>query len=294
MSSIVSAQRTSPESRSRFLLVALPTFLILGILGPSVEASSAGASNKWSEYFPKIIGESCSTKLPPSSVTDGSKTVATSSREVATLASIGDSSHREVFTFRDTISSRPSDSNPTGESALKPISSTQVLKYLLLSNGTVQAPLESQVGLTTELTFRGYLVFPSFADIRSGKGDNATLSFSLTPTTSAGIAQMKAITQDHVKSLLGYETLDVNGILRKTLSTATGTFRNVVGVREITTALVLQNMVNKNHVAAMEDEVIDSYGTIRTVWYAPDRGEVSLWSYSRNLRLIIESTKCEV
>jgi hypothetical protein len=273
--------------------VVLIVTLSLTVIGTTGGASTTKMPKEWVSYFPTVAGMTCNLTFPPSSTTEGSNIVTTTGHETETLTSISSSSEGKVFAFRNTVSLRQSDSDPADKPTIAPITDTQTLKYLLLSNGTVEAPLENQVSLKSEFGFQGHLILPSISSIESGQSDSATVHFNFSPATPAGDAQVEAITKGHVKSLIGLLKIRISGILRSSLTTPSGSFSDLIGLRETLIRYTVQNAITPQTASEIDSElIIAARANQRTTWYAPGRGVVSLWNVSSAGKRTIENTVC--
>ncbi|MBW4078637.1 MAG: hypothetical protein HIU84_09060 [Acidobacteria bacterium] len=188
---------------------------------------------------------------------------------------------------------RQTSNSPAYKPLLAPISSTQTLAYLLLKNGTVEAPLENQLSLQHEVSYRGHLLFPSIAEMKSGISDVSTLHFALSPLSSTGVAEFELLTKGHVKTVMGVESMRISGDLRQSITTPSGTFHNVVGLRESITNFRVENAINAQVATALDSAVLkDSGVNTTTIWYAPGRGAVSMWTVSSTGKTTIEDSHC--
>jgi hypothetical protein len=274
-------------------VVTLIATMALTATGATAGASTTKMPTQWVSYFPTAVGRTCSLTLPPASTPEGTNIVTTTGHEIETLTAISSSAQGKVFAFRNTVSLRESDGDPADKPAIAPITATQTLKYLLLGNGTVEAPLENQVSLQSEFGFQGHLILPSISSIERGQSDSATVHFNFSPSTPSGDAQVEAITKGHVKSLIGLLRIRISGTTRNSLTTPIGNFKDLIGLRETLIRYTVQNAITPQTASEIDSELIaPAHADQRTTWYAPGRGVVSVWDVSSTGKRTIENTVC--
>ncbi|MGC2484714.1 MAG: hypothetical protein WA359_00515 [Acidimicrobiales bacterium] len=265
---------------------------LLALSSTVAGSSPQVAPESWSAYFPRDIGTSCGTTLPAQSSTVDSNVTTTNGSIVSKLISVRTTSNGTIFTFRATLKVRETESN-SETPPFAPITSTQTLEYVLLKNGTVEAPFQKQVNFQDEASVRGHFLFPSIADIKEGITETTEMHFSFSPSTPAGAADFEELTKGHVKTLIGTQDVQVSGELRKSIVTPSGTFRNVVGLRNVTKSVAIQNAVNPQIATQLDAEFLEeARESTTTIWYAPGRGTVSIWYVSPAGKRTIEDTRC--
>jgi len=283
------AQDSTSRRWSVFVGAALMVTLVATCTGPSALA----ASKSWIDYFPKDVGRSCRIELPSHSMRQGSSVITFSGGEQTKLLSIGRSSEGSLFTFRTTIHAKQADSVPSDNPGIAPISSTQIVEYLVLKDGQFEAPLENQIDLQGEFVYRGHVVYPSIASIASGKSEATHLSFSYAPSTPTGVADMEALTKGHGKILEGVVDYRVSGLLRDSLHTPNGTFHGVVGLDVDPIGFTVLNAVNTSTASTLAADFEKSASAeTTTIWYAPGLGSVSVWQRATSGKTVVADAHC--
>jgi len=271
-------------------LVALSIVLVSMTFAPLVSIGSAETSESWTSYFPTAIGRTCTLTLPPESTSNGTGAVTTKGTQVETLLAVDATRGGKEYTFRMKIVMYQSETAPIVPAALSSTTFAQTVKYLVLKNGTVEAP---QVSEQNEFGFTGHLVFPSIANIAKGKSASSQLHFWYSSSTPAGLQSIEAVTKGHVKSLKGTIQYRVSGTLRGSISTPSGIFHNVIGLRETMTKVLVLNANSPQIATELEAELRDSVqATTTTFWYARQRGMVSRWDVSSDGTKTVEDPVC--
>jgi hypothetical protein len=282
-------------------LVALSLVLISMTTAPLVTDGSAGTLPSWKSYFPtkSDVGRACTLTLPPETASDSAGVVTTTGTQDETLLAVDATRAGEVYTFRMKVVTHQTQGAPIVPASLSSTSPnqtlrfTQTLKYLVRNNGTVEAPLENQQSVQSEFGFKGHFMFPSVADIAKGQGESSQMTFWFSSSTAAGRASIEAVTRGHSKSIEGSLEVGVTGILRGVINTPSGTFHNVIGLRETTKHIIVLNATSPAIATMLQQEMRDAdQTTITTFWYAPHRGMVSRWDVSSNGTKTIEDTVC--
>ena len=299
---MMSQWRGAPVVRSSVGLIAALLFVLVVMApGPFATASSAGSPQSWKAYFPTRagIGRACTLTLPPESTSDATNTVTTTGTQVDTLVAIKSIHSGDVYTFRLKVVTHQTTSAPVVPAAMTSTSPpqtlryTEILKYLVLKNGTVEAPLENQESVQSEFGVKGHLFYPSMSDIAKGKSTSGLLHFWFTSSTTSGVASIEAVTKGHAQSIRGSLMERVTGIFRAKITTPSETFRNVIGLRQTASRLRVLNAISPQIATALEEEMRDVVqSNTTTFWYAPSRGMVSRWNVSSDGTKTVSDTVC--
>jgi hypothetical protein len=271
-------------------MVVLSIVLVSMTSAPFVSVGSAGTSESWTSYFPTAIGRTCTLTLPPETTSSGTNAVTTKGTQVETLLAVDATRAGEEYTFRMKIVMYQNETAPIVPAALSSTTFDQTVKYLVLKNGTVEAP---QVNEQNEFGFTGHLLFPSISDIAKGKSSSSQLRFWYSSSTPAGLQSIEAVTKGHVKSLEGTIEYRVSGTLRSSISTPSGIFHNVIGIRETLAKVLVLNANSPQIATELEAELRSSaQATTTTFWYARQRGMVSRWDVSSDGTKTVEDPVC--
>jgi hypothetical protein len=268
---------------------------------PFVTVSAAGGPQSWKSYFPPKtdIGRTCSLTLPPETTSDSAGAVTTTGTQDETLLAVDPTNAGEMYIFRMKVVTHETQGAPILPASLSSTSPTQTLRYtetleyLVRNNGNVEAPLENQQSVHSQFGFKGRFLFPSMSDIARGKSKSSQLTFWFSSSTAAGRASIEAVTKGHSKSIEGSLEVGVLGVLRSSINTPSGTFNNVIGLRETTKRFLVLNATSPAIATMLEQEIRDAAETnATTFWYAPHRGMVSRWDVSTNGKKSVEDTVC--
>lgn len=285
------------SNRYRIVHCSLIQITAYGVLVAAlfIGSGTSGASSSkhgWNYYLSRTVGKTCTIAFAPEHAKNGSNVVTTTGNQTKTLLSVSSSSEGTTYRIRGTVSIRTTDSDSNVKPTVGPIMATQILKYMVLPDGTLETPLQKQISFESQFTFRGHLDIPSVPQLETGATDLASMHFTFAPSTSAGRAEVEVMTNG-ANQLSGVVTFRVSGAHLSSLSTPRGTFRDLIGVQDQLINMKVTGAVPAA-ASAFDSAVLDSAGRTQLIaWYAPGHGVVGTWSTSSDGKRTIEYTTCK-
>jgi hypothetical protein len=188
--------------------------------GGSAKASYHGPS--WASYLDTHPGRSCTLKGHISMGQAGSVTSTLTQTVISSSAS----------TSGTVVHYRLQTSAVASQGSVPPTGTSQTVPYEILRNGTLGvAPGTYSLSEGLQVTLDGFEVYPSVADLQSGRRITSTVMGSLTGTTAAARKEAAQLTSNGQPLRLRF-VFSVSGApAPASVRTPAGTFRHLVEVK---------------------------------------------------------------
>jgi hypothetical protein len=233
------------------VLTTAAVLVLGGCSGPSSRSESAGSGStgsafagsqpayhgpSWSAYLDIRPGRTCTLEGSLSAGIGGSIL----SRLAQTVMSQSRTTSGEVVRYR--IRTASISSLPVAQGGIPPIRSTLTVPYEILNNGELGVTPSSQaLGGGLQVTFRGFQLYPSIADLEPGHVRTSATTGYLTGSTAAARQQAAQMTPTG-QPLRFQAAFSVSGIPAGTsIRTPAGTYHHLVAVRVALTKMTPLN-----------------------------------------------------
>jgi hypothetical protein len=156
-----------------------------------------------------------------------------------------------------------------------PLTSDLRVQYLLANNGEVQAPQQEVKQYGEDITFDGFVIYPTVEELKAGKSRNSTITASVTSTDPSLSAQMRAQTNDGSATIRMRLVYRVIGAQSRSITTAHAVYRDVVGVKMSVLSVTPVNAAPGSPTARQLSTALKSFNSGATVWWARGVGLIA-------------------
>ena len=238
------------------------------------QIQSPALDTDWAHYFfrPTPGSRYCFKWDEPLEISAGAYVVKTTMSMVSRVRDVtaqGDGVHFDyrVASATKTTNTDPSDADPVIDR------SSRRYDYVLANDGTIMAPTQwpSIPGVQTEV--RGFVVYPTVAALRSGRGSDSGVTLLMASKDPAAAARMRAETTDGSETLRLKLVVHVAGVSPRPIDTPAGVFSDVIGVEASISSIRALN-IESPEVRRAYEGIVQSSAPSSTMWFARDIGLV--------------------